>query len=275
MSLEYREFRPSPPLSRWVECYWTLAGEVSGGGEPDRVLPDGRTELIWNLADPFCRQQPGGRRRRQGSALLVGQVTGPFFLAPEGRVSLIAARFRAAALGSFLRGMAASELTDRDLPVDEVLGRRLSDVADAVATALTPEARVTALEASLAADLARATPLDPQVAAAVDLIVASHGRIRIDTLARLTALSGRQLERRFRSAVGIGPKRLARITRFQRLMSRIHQGGAVAWGGLAVSCGYYDQAHLIRDFRQFTGQAPSEFLGTEHRLAEVFLLGMG
>ncbi len=273
MELEYREFTPVPAVAGHVECFWTLEGTVPEDAPPDRILPDGRTELIWNLSDPFHRHRPDGPPHRQGTALLVGQITSPLFVTPGRQVSLVAPRFRIAALGSFLQGLAAAELTDRDPSVEEVLGRRLRDMEEKLGSIPDSQARIRVLEAALVADIARAGPVDPQVAAAVDLIVASNGRVRMDDLTHPTGLSPRQMERRFRQAVGVTPKRLARIVRFQRLMARLHEAERIGWGQLAISCGYYDQAHLIRDFREFTGCAPGEYFGADHRLAELFLRG--
>lgn len=271
MSLHYQELPPSPPLGMHVECIWTLEGELEWATGPDRVVPDGRTELIWNLADRFKRYENDLGPRRQETALLVGQITRPIYLAPGQRVSLVAVRFRPAALGSFLRGMAAAELTDLDIPLEDVLGRRLRNVGELLADQPAGEARVRALEAAIAADLARAIPIDVSVAAAVDLIVSSRGRVRIERLAELTGMSRRHLERRFHAAVGIGPKRLARIVRFHHLLTRLDELDPRGWGGLAVSCGYYDQAHLIHDFREFAACTPGEYLTTDSPLGWLFL----
>ncbi|MGH9662021.1 MAG: helix-turn-helix domain-containing protein, partial [Bryobacteraceae bacterium] len=121
--------------------------------------------------------------------------------------------------------------------------------------------------AEAASDRARAAivermlrPAPPQPAGAID-----HALARIEIaaapggvarLARETGMSERQLERAFADRVGISPKLLARIDRFQRALRAVEEAG-VSGAAVAADLGYYDQAHLIRDFREFTGSTPS------------------
>jgi methylphosphotriester-DNA--protein-cysteine methyltransferase len=277
VSLSYREFPASGRLSRFVECFWTLEGRVAEGAGPERVLPDGRTEVIWNLADPFLRHRPGHLPHRQASALLVGQITGPILLEPSGRIQLVAARLRPAALGAMLGGAPAAEFTDVDCALGDVVGTRLQFVGERLADAVGktgPEAWVATAARCLERDLGSRTVPDRRIAAATRAIAAAHGRIAIGELAAGVGLSRRQLERGFQREVGVGPKRLARIARFQRLMARLDAavppGG---WAGIAIECGYFDQAHLIRDFGEFTGGPPGSFPSGSQVLTELFIPG--
>jgi AraC-like DNA-binding protein len=81
-------------------------------------------------------------------------------------------------------------------------------------------------------------------------------------------LSARQVERRFREAVGVSPKTLARIVRFQEVLRRTP--GESASAEVALDSGYYDQAHLLRDFRDFAGVVPTLFRAAEGDLARQF-----
>src|SRR5262249_59217722 len=101
-----------------------------------------------------------------------------------------------------------------------------------------------------------------------------HGRVSIDTLAAKANLSGRQLERRFLDEVGIPPKRLARIVRFQRALRVLAARQAGERGAdLAARLGYADQAHFIRDFREFAGHTPTEHASLESALTALFTGG--
>ena len=82
-------------------------------------------------------------------------------------------------------------------------------------------------------------------------------------------MGARQLERRFLEEVGMTPKRLARISRFQRVFKALERR-PIGWTRVAVECGYYDSSHLVRDFREFTGEAPSRAVGAEAELALAF-----
>ena len=100
-------------------------------------------------------------------------------------------------------------------------------------------------------------------------IVNTGGRVSVDQLANDAGISSRQLERRFLREIGLGPKLLGRIIRFQQVFRAVEQCDA-AWAAVAIECGYYDQAHLIRDFHQFARQTPAILFGRQSALTESF-----
>ena len=100
-------------------------------------------------------------------------------------------------------------------------------------------------------------------------IVDSRGLIGVDELANDAGIGGRQLERRFLREIGIGPKLMGRIIRFQHVFRAVEQSNS-AWAEIAVECGYYDQAHLIRDFNQFAQQTPVVLFSSQSALTRSF-----
>jgi len=98
----------------------------------------------------------------------------------------------------------------------------------------------------------------PAVRWAVDRIAASGGRMAIDDLAAQTGFTRRHLGNLFERQVGLSPKTLSRIHRFRGALAMLCNGGEVPWTELAEQCGYYDQSHLINEFRRFTGFSPVE-----------------
>jgi len=91
-------------------------------------------------------------------------------------------------------------------------------------------------------------------------LVATGGLVPIGELAGAIGWSRRHLTERFRREVGLPPKTMARILRFSRLLGRAATTDPVRWDRLAVECGYYDQSHLNRDFREFAGTTPTDYL---------------
>ena len=112
---------------------------------------------------------------------------------------------------------------------------------------------------------------------AVTEIEDAWGRIRIAELSARLGLGGRRLERAFQRQIGVSPKLFTRIVRFQRVFELVQAGlpcpGRIAidWAMLALDCGYFDQSHLIRDFRRFSGQSPAAYFDSEHRLSDLFI----
>jgi len=236
--VEFKVIRPAPALARYVHCFWTLSGCASM--EPQTIFPDGRMELVFQLGDPFQRVHEDGRRETQAKCLLVGQMAHPISIVPTGNVRSVGIRFRPNGAQAFLR-FPLDEVAGRIVPLDDVWGSRIHDVEDAI-----PQ-----IEALLLAML-RPPKNNAVLNQAVDGILRSNGAAAVADLASHAGISRRHLERIFLRNVGIGPKLFSRIVRFQRLLRAPQHD----WALLAAESGYFDQAHLIHDFREFTGQTP-------------------
>ena len=259
--MEYREVAPSRPLAAIIRCYWLLAGSAPRAGDVDAAaepaLPDGSPELIFNLADPFEEVDAGGTASRQPPIMLVGQITRPMVVRATARIDMVAVRFEAH--GASLLHDRMHQLTGRSVDAATLLDGALVPVAAGLARTTATERRVAVLDDVLMRLVARRPPPDRRVAAAVRSIRATHGAVDVDTLAREHALSPRSLQRLFGAQVGISPKLLARIVRFQRIFAAWRDDPR-SLARVAAECGYYDQSHLVRDFRDFAGAPPAGFL---------------
>jgi AraC-like DNA-binding protein len=261
-------------LQAVVETIWTLQSE--GPAEPavtaDPVIPDGRSEIIVHFGDPFDRQVNGGFER-QASILAVGQLTEPILLRPASRVSVLGIRLRpegAAALWPDPQ----HELTGRVIDpagLSKPLARWLASLRDAYesAEAAAPHA------AEGLAEVVALQRVDPRISAAVTLVLETHGAVRIDDLASRAGCTRRHLERLFLDQVGITPKRLSRIRRFQHALATLEQAQAAGArsAGLtaATTCGYADQSHFVHEFRELSGATPSSDLLQRAALTGLFI----
>jgi AraC-like DNA-binding protein len=132
------------------------------------------------------------------------------------------------------------------------------------------EARVAILDDFLVRRLDAAEPASPDVVWAWHRLVDSDGRLPVGELCAKLGCSRKHLLRRFKEQIGVGPKTYARVLRFQRAVHMLgHREGAngadelgagreLTWAEVALECGYFDQAHMNRDFRQFAGASPGE-----------------
>jgi AraC-like DNA-binding protein len=267
--MRYAEFRPAEALAPLVRCFWTLRAErADSGAAPEPALPDGSTELIFNLADPFVDASAVTGPVLQPRVVFVGQITQPIVVAPTGRVDLVAVRFRPHGAAPFFGPVA--ELTDRWAAVDQLGAPVLAQLGDRLAEESDPGRRIDLLEGTLIRLAGGLRRPDPRVAAAVRAIDLSGGRASIGELVGDLGIGRRQLERRFEADVGLSPKVLAGIVRFQRAL-RALRGGAPSWAAVATASGYYDQSHFVRDFRRFAGRPPSVFLRHESAFTSLFL----
>jgi AraC-like DNA-binding protein len=275
MAVSYREHPLPPPLSAFVECVWFLRVERNGApatsSAPERVVPDGCPELIVHLADPCRAGRPGQPRAIQPAAVLVGPLTSSLLLEPAGEVATMGVRFRPGGLAAFLRAP-ADELADREIAVENLFGREAASLADQVRSAGDDASRVGIVRRLLLSRLGRGARPAPALDFAVASLLARRGPLPVESLAREIGLSRRQLERAFRRRTGMTPTRLGRVLRFQSVFRALPEAGGnrVDWVSVALDCGYYDQSHLIRDFREFAGESPAAFLRETGSFGKVF-----
>jgi AraC-like DNA-binding protein len=266
--MDYCELPAAPPLDSIVRCFWFLRGDDLGA-DAQVIVPDGRLEIILHLAEPFARLDEHDVARSQPRAILSGQLTAPIRVRPMGVTDIVGIRFRSAAAAAVLR-VPLPEINDS---VD-----RLDGFAPSLATALFDAAnahrdavgRADALSRVLSS-VVRLEP-DALVAAALRDMDAPAAPA-VATIADAYGVSARTFERRVLSATGLSPATLRRVFRFRRAFRMLDGAEPGSWSRIAVRAGYYDQAHLIRDFRQFAGATPTHLLNTDADLARAILGG--
>jgi AraC-like DNA-binding protein len=263
-AVAYREWAPPAALAPWVRRVWELT--VPGAGGPGRVLPDGCMDVV--VMD--------------GALLVAGPDTGPVPIARRAGETVLGVRFHPGA-GPAVLGPRASELRDVRVPLEAVWGRDGRELEERVAAA-PPAEGLAMLQARLLARLGAAPPPDPLVAAAVHLLE-GHPDLpgRVGGLGAALGLGERQLRRRFHAAVGYGPKTLARVLRFQRLLGLLDRPGSDLPGGArgrpslalaAADAGYADQAHMTTECTRLAGVPPTALLAERHPTGRSDLLVM-
>jgi len=265
--MHYREHHPKAPLNRYVECFWILESEtLPDSPTTERILPDGCVELILNFGARFLRHTET-KQSLQPLNFLVGQMTGPVFISPTGTVRLLGLRFHPGGTVPFF-SVPIQELTDQIVELGSLASRFESELMAVGSDLKSMDERIAAIETLLISYVLR-IKTEPSAILLARKIVDCGGIVSVDQLANETGISARQLERRFLSEVGIGPKLLSRIVRFQQVFRAVEKCDG-AWAPVAVECGYYDQAHLIRDFNQFAQQTPAVLFAEQSELTHAF-----
>lgn len=251
--MEYRELA-APPESP-IDRIWCARGE---GGPRETILPDGRYEIIFNLGDVVL--QDGAPQPR---ALLAAEPRRAVTIAPAGRVEFIGIGLRdgraAAAIGAPLR-----EVRDRMLDLRDLHGGR----ADALHTRLGELATFEERAALLLAVFGTASP-DPLAEHAARAIRSRGGRVSISRLASACGVTVRTLARAFERSIGITPKTLARVQRINCAAAALRDG--VDASTAALDAGFFDQPHLVNEFRSLAGLSPSRWLDLPPGLGVQFL----
>jgi AraC-like DNA-binding protein len=231
----YRERRPAPHLAGHVACVFVQRVAADAAPYEHRTVPNGAAEIVWRLGDEPVVVGP--RRTAVTEVLPAGST-------------VVGVRLRPGAAPAVL-GLPASELTDLTVPARELLGATTDDPAR--------------LEELVAARVADGPPRDPLVAGLVRRIV-NDPRAEVNALRSELYVSERHLRRRCLAAVGLAPKTLQRMLRFQGFLALAH-ARALPHGdlaALALDAGYADQPHLTRECLRLSGRTPRVLL-TEAR----------
>ena len=265
--VRYREIRPSARLRPFVNTFWILEHDGKDAA-PQRVVPDGQSELILNWGQPFEAFHLG-KWQGQPRCFLAGQIDGPLLLRPDGPAKMLGIGFHPHGAASIFP-QPMNELSGRFTTVED-LSLRLSRSFDRALELPDP---IAAVEAALLSARKTSRDADVLVAQAVRRIILDKGASNLAALAEELGLSVRQLERRFLAAVGLPPKRFCRIQRFNNVFHVLGQPSR-NWVETAIACGYYHQAHLIRDCKDLSGNTPQSLLAEDADLARHFYLRFG
>jgi AraC-like DNA-binding protein len=256
--------RPAAELRQYVRSlfgYETRVARPTIQAEP----PGPGVVLIFGLGSPLglvSRADPSRPPMSLGS-FVAGPDDARTVLAYEGEVRGVEVRLTPLATRMLFR-VPMAELARRTVPLEEVLGHEAAGLEARLFDASTWDERLELVESALRARLAAAEAPPPDVVWAWRRLTATRGRLRVSDLAAELRCSRKHLAARFREHVGLPPKLVARLFRFQHAVERLSSPlGTVA--EVALACGYYDQPHLDRDFRDFLATTPSDFAAARLR----------
>jgi AraC-like DNA-binding protein len=258
-----------PELRPHVALLWTWKGGSARAGVLERLMPDGESALIVNLNEDCIRMYDKDTLKLTGrlrGAVLVGVQTQPMVIDGEEQEWVFGVQFRAGGAYPFLGGMPSDETTNLHVEASDLwpgtttLRERLFEVARE------PRRMFTVAERYLCECLRKPRSRHPAVEFALRELRGEHRRT-VRELVEETGLSARRFIQLFREQAGVPPKTFARLSRFQRAIGLVHLQKQLDWADVALACGYHDQAHLIHEFREFSGTTPSVYLtkATEHK----------
>ncbi|MCU7374659.1 helix-turn-helix domain-containing protein [Paucibacter sp. O1-1] len=237
------------PLRPYVSHILAYRETIPAGSEIlERVLPDGALRLIVELGDAPTVQ-------------VLGASAAPVLLRLQGRLEGLSLTVRPGAAAALL-GLPAGELTGQVLPLDSLWRGAGAELGERLGTSQGDTARLTVLQAFLQRRLPGPTITSrPAVMQALRLIGRSEGRRPLHEIAAAMGVGERRLQQLFQLEVGLSPRTWSRLARLQACLRRLRlQGATPGWVDLALDSGFYDQAHLAKEFRALCGLSPTEFL---------------
>ncbi len=281
-STYYIEHNPSAALRAYVACYWESGpanrevpeGNMTVSGRDtasfgwleeveavDRVLPDGCTDILLEY-DPVSRRQ---------ELSYCGTFTHPFVSTRQAgsETRIFAVRFFPGG-AHYFHGMPTHLFTGSNYCLEEIWPENVEIIGERILEARDFNERVRIMDQYLNQLLSRRTSDCDLMKNLLHRIFVSGGSVGIKELAEREAISERQLNRKFGQWIGISPKKFSEVVRFQSVLHSIQSGGSVDWTELALKHSFFDQAHLIRDFRRFYGASPHTAAKDFRKLSDFY-----
>jgi AraC-like DNA-binding protein len=262
-------YKPKPPLSNFVDNLWLYEGHEAEN-TIERILPTGTLELVINLRQNKLLFYDADRPEicsRFSGAIVSGAHGRGFTPDASEEVCIIGVHFKPGGAFPFL-GLPAGDLADTHVNLEILWGPSASRLRERLCEASTSAVRFQLLEESLLSHLCHGVEKHYAVSAALEMFAENQGGPIVREAAKYLGLSQRRFIQVFKTEVGMTPKLFSRIQRFQQTRSFIQQNGSPHWAVLALDLGYFDQSHLIREFLEFSGLSPTDYLNRHKSLIE-------
>ncbi len=262
----FNRIDPSPELSRIIKEFW-IYENPSNSPEIQKIIPDGFSEIIIHYGDPY-RINLTGLWELQSRLLFSNQISTFFHLENTGTSAMIGMKLFPEA-GHRLFNLDMSDFTDRVVDLEEFLNDE-SSISKLTSEEYSTAERIKTLEQWVKDRISTKSDNIKKIEIVTDLIFEANGMIEIQSLAEVVEISIRQLERLFKKINGTTIKFFARIVRFNYIF-HLMKNKELTWIQVALKSGYFDQSHFIKNFKEFTGEEPTNYGFDEQTLANFFL----
>lgn len=262
-------YKPKPPLSKFVDSFWMYEG-YEPERKTERILPTGTLELVINLRQnelTFYDAQSSEDGSRLSGAVVSGAHGHIFTPDTAEETFIIGVHFKPGGAFPFL-GLPAGDLTDTHVDLETLWGTTAYRLRERMCEARTSAERFRLLEEALLNRLCHGAEQHYAVSAALEMFGKRQAGPRVREAAKYLGLSQRRFIQVFKAEVGLTPKLFSRIQRFQQTRTFIQNNPSINWADLAVDLGYFDQSHFIREFVEFSGLSPTDYINRHKRFIE-------
>lgn len=254
--MKYSIYKPHNYLSDFIHYYWVLEQTLDTPTTfTNRVIPSGELQIMFHYGTPFREINQTKQGILQPQCLICGQQTQYMDVVTSNSVGVIAVVFYPHTFRAFFPDP-VNEFTNQSIALDNFFRREISKLQERIIEAQHTPDRIRLIEHFLLRRLSLPYHFDI-TKAAVNTIAKAQGQITIDETAKQLHISRRQFERLFLVNVGMPPKQFGRIVRWQNTINLFRTDRSLT--ELSQEGGYFDQSHLIREFKEFTGLSPKAF----------------
>lgn len=262
-------FEPHQDLKPLIKCYWTLESPREKTPRKNTIVPDGCMKMIFHYADPYKHYPENGDAVVLPRYFVIGQLTRPYTVEPLGETGTFFVCFHPNGFLPFAT-LPIKDMENTAVPLKRLFGKEGKRIGLSILNANANGERIKRIEAFLLERLAETATVDYVLESTVETILSANGQLSIDELSRQNNTNRRQLARKFSSSIGLSPKQLSKIIRLQTTLKILLNKDVNSLTDLAYENEYYDQAHFIKDFKEFTGLTPKEFYGDHLKMSLVF-----
>lgn len=242
----YREYSPIRELQPYIACYWT-SKTINATNEviTSRVIPDGCMDIVFDI----------GEINKGKCGSVCGLMTKFSEEEVKGISEFLGVRFWPGGIIPFLK-ISANDFTDKLVSLDDILGKLAFEISERLYSAETLSQRLMIIEGVLVKLLLKAGVANELMIRALYEIYRHKAIISINNLSQEMSISQRQLSRKFQNWIGTNPKTFINIVRFQNIIKQLNESTNINFQDVVLENGYYDQAHFIKDFKNFYGKTP-------------------
>lgn len=267
--MKYQTYKPHTDLSAFIKCYWTLESPKEEKPQKQTIVPDGCMEMIFHYGDLYRQYIDKTKSIIQPRCFVFGQLSQSLEIEPMGTTGIFAVRFHPEGFIPFAT-IPIKTMENRAVPLTELFGEKGNEIAQKILTAPTTNQRIILIETFLNEYLKNTNIINNIVKSVVKTIITANGQLSIHEVSERQKINRRKLERSFASAIGLSPKQLSKTIRLQATLKLLLNKQFTSFTHLAYESEYYDQAHFIKDFKEFTGLTPKEFYGENLKLSALF-----
>lgn len=259
---------PPQHLLQGLVKHYLIIDQKTSAQQYYRMFSDGNPGIVFHLKDPFLQwDEENLTAQLQPQSFVYGQLTHHNTIVVNGNLNMIVVVLEPYALFTHFR-TAAYELNDHTIPLEDLFGQEARNLQEQILTALKTDAAIGIIENFLLKHMPSQRHLTADFTMAMKLIYQHRGIISIEDLLKTLPTTERQLERKFREHIGTSPKRFADTIKFQHFLKLLQkQPHKKKIAELIYESGYYDHAHLNRNFRRMTGFTPAHYKYTTQMLA--------
>jgi AraC-like DNA-binding protein len=268
--MNYQQYDATEELQTFIKCFWSLEAPASTKVEKQRIVPDGCMEMIFHYGDLYQQYLEDSSFIIQPKCFVFGQITSPLEITPTGITGIIAARFHPDGFIPF-SSYPIQQMENKAIALNQLFGDESTPLEQTLLHASTNEERVQVISNFLITRLQKEEVRNRITQSSIDALLQSNGQLNVNELVEHLNINRRRIERKFSSAIGLSPKQLSKMIRLQNTLKMMGQKQFTSLTSLAYENGYYDQAHFIKDFKEFTGVSPKQFYADNLMMSKLFI----